>query len=503
MNDAALMLAEVDQLERIRREPVWFAEEALNLIGDKYYLDIWQKESLDAVADVYRHSVGIPTKYNHEAKNMFTIRAMHGPGKTFWVATVMHWFNASFKGRIICTAPKEKQLATRLWPAFRKITVHAGKEYGAPIKIDSTKIVWFGDEDWCAIAETASQPENLAGYHDDYMLIVVDEASGVSEDMFPVIEGMMSTGIIVILILIGNPTKNQGTFFGSHNTPKVAKNYYQVHVDLDKTTRVSKAYVQKMVDKYGKDSPVVKIRCYGEFAEDSEAQLIPYGWVMDALVRESRMDGSIKHKRVTVDVADGGVDFTEITGADMYETGIDILKQKEYNFPTAESPVLAADAAERMFNEIGGLTINGDDIVVDSLGVGSGTAGILLKRGYNVVVYKGGEGSDDIKQWRNRRTQSYICLRDAYREGQIMFVEEFTAADELDDFTAQMCSVRGKPGSERLEELETKEAMKKRNLKSPDKADGIAMMFATQAPTITSQMDVVGCGEMASAESWD
>lgn len=503
-------LNEIETLERIRTEPVWFAEEALNLTGDRYYLDTWQKELMDAIADVYRHKRGIATKLNHDGKSMFTVRAMHGPGKTFTIAAVMHWFNCAFKGRIICTAPKEKQLATRLWPAFRKIAVRAGRHYAEPLKIDSTKITWFGDEDWCAIAETASQPENLAGYHDDYMLFVVDEASGVNEQMYPVIEGAISTGIIVILILIGNPTKNQGTFHASHCIPKVAKNYYQIHVDLDKTTRVSKEWVKRMEDKYGRNSPVVKVRCYGEFADSDEAQLIPYAWLTEALGREDIDDGSMSRLRVAVDVADGGANFTVVTVARIYGgRRIHVLKQRMFSFPSSESPILAGMAARDMFKLYGGNPAKGDDIVADSLGVGAGTSGWLMTQGLPVVTYKGGEASDDPKQWRNRRTQSYIVLRDLHREKEISYAENFLEEVEgiegdWDDFTAQMCAVRTIPGSERVEELETKMAMMARGIASPDRADGIAMLCATQAPTLPAQLGgIVAVGQMASAgDNW-
>lgn len=495
MTQLADVLDQLQTLEHIRTEPVWFAEAALNLTGDRYYLDQWQKELMEAIADVYRHKNGNPTRYNHEGKTMFTVRAMHGPGKTFTIAAVMHWFNCAFKGRIICTAPKEKQLATRLWPAFRKIAVRAGQHYAAPIKIDSTKITWFGDEDWCAIAETASQPENLAGYHDDYMLFVVDEASGVSEQMYPVIEGAISTGIIVILILIGNPTKNQGTFHASHCIPKVAKNYYQVHVALDKTTRVNKNWVRRMEDKYGRNSPVVKVRCYGEFADSDEAQLIPYAWLTEAYDREGVGEGMLPRLRITVDVADGGENFTVVTAAHIYgQYQVRVLKQRQFSFPASESPILAAHAAHAMWKDYKGNAANGDDIVADSLGVGAGTAGYLMELKLPVITYKGGESSDDVKQWRNRRTQSYIVMRDAHRERNIAYAEDFLeesdgVAGDWDDFTAQMCSVRTLPGTERVEELETKKAMMARGIVSPDRADGIAMLFATQTPAVPGQLD--------------
>jgi len=488
-------------LQRTRNDPVWFMEKVLNLTGDQYYLDEWQKELANAVGDVYRKKQNIPTKVNHDGKNMITVRAMHGPGKTFGVAAVMHWFNNAFKGRIICTAPKQEQLKTRLWPNFRKIAVRAGREYTSALKIDTLKITWHGDEDWCALAETASQPENLAGYHDDYMLVIVDEASGVSEDMYPVIEGMVSTGTIVIVLLIGNPTRNQGTFHASHCIPKVAKHYHQIYVDLDKTTRVSREWVKKMEDKYGRNSPVVKIRCYGEFADTDEAQLISYDYLPAALGREGVGAGNLTRLRITVDVADGGANFTVLTAGILLGECCIVKKQRLFNFPTSESPILAGQEAIKMFEEFGGRKENGDDIVIDSLGVGAGTAGYVMLQGYPVVNYKGGESSDDPKQWRNRRTQSYMVLRDWHRDGLISYDEDFLEeAEDWDEFTAQMCSVRTRPGNEKMEELETKEHMRMRGIESPDRADSVAMLAATQCPTIPGMLEVTVLSESQAAQ---
>lgn len=500
MTPSALLDALVS-LRRARIDPVWFAEEKLRLSGDKFYLDEWQKELLESVADVYRAKIGQPTKVNKGGKNQITIRAMHGPGKTFGTAAIMHWFNYCFEGRIVCTAPKEKQLHTRLWPAFRRILNRASDDYKAStnILVEKTQITWGGNPDRCAVAETASQPENLAGYHDDYLLFLVDEASGVSEEMFPVIEGAISTGTLVILILIGNPTKNQGTFYDSHCRPKVAQHYHQIHVDLTKTTRVNREWVTRLEDKYGRNSPVVKVRCYGEFADTEEAQLLSLAWLTEALEREAQSDGTRPRLRITVDVADGGADESIITVARIGDYNVEVVEQRAFSFPSSEAPVLTAEEAAKAFDEYGGSAANGDDIVVDSLGVGAGTAGTLIKMGYPVVTYKGGEGSDDDSQWRNRRTQSYMCFRDAARDGTIAFGEKM--AEDWDDFAAQCCSIKTVPGTERLEELETKKSMTRRGVKSPDRADGVAMIYATQAPHQPVLLGVAAVGDMESAKN--
>jgi hypothetical protein len=187
---------------------------------------------------------------------------MHGPGKTFGLATLMHWFGFAFYGKNPCTAPKIGQLKRRLWPEFRKIRRRSIIGYASLQEVQSESIYWMDaagkpDPDHVSFMETASSPESLAGLHDRYMLICVDEASGISEQLWPVIEGAISTGKIVILVIISNPTKMQGTFAASHLRPNVSKNWYTMHISLDKTTRVSRDWVRKMEEKYGPDSPVV------------------------------------------------------------------------------------------------------------------------------------------------------------------------------------------------------------------------------------------------------
>lgn len=508
---------------KARKDPLWFVHNVLNIRtteldkmrGQSWDLDLWQEELVESVADVWRHKFGVKTKYNKKGLNKITIRAMHGPGKTFAVACLMHLFNFCFQGLIVCTGPKEKTLKTRLWPAFRKIRQRSSPAYRELIEVDNTKITWCGDEDWVAHIEAAASPENLAGYHEEYMLFVVDEASGVKEEMFPAIEGALSTGTVVIMILIGNPTKNSGTFYDSHCKERVYKNYHRIHVDLAKTTRVDPKWVKQMEEKYGKDSPMVAIRCYGNFADTDASQLIPLDLIIAANDKVFKTDGSIGRLRVSVDVADGGEDDTVITVARHYHSFVFIIKQSRHSFPATESPIMSAKAAIREFLDNGGNPLTGDDIVIDSLGVGAGTAGYVIDAkdeatgeylNIPVVAYKGGEKSSDPSRWRNRRVQSYLAMNQYFHNGSIVFSETFLPESDFEDFCAQLCSVRRKLGGDRVDDLITKQQMKDEGIKSPDMADSLAMQFATQSPIqstrLLNSMSAVGTMETSYNEVW-
>lgn len=472
-------------------EPEWFSDTILRCPNDP-----WQTELYEAVADVWRKQMGIQTRVNHEGLNKISIRAGHGPGKTHGLAKVAHLVNFTHRARIVATAPKEQQLLTRLWPEFRKITGGALSEYQRLIHIETRKITWAQDPDWVMLAETASQPENLAGHHCDFLVFMVDEAAGVSESMFPVIEGALTThGVPVtsggggvgfcVLIMISNPTKNEGSFWASHRKRNVRDEYYRIHVSLDKTTRVSKKWVQGLVRKYGANSPVVLVRAHGEFADSSENQLMPAEWMYQAKDRVRKPDGSLPRTRISCDVADGGTAETIVKVTRFYDSFTRWMKVGRYSFPASESPVLTAQEIVRVWADFKMSAKKGDDIVIDALGVGSGAAGILIKAKYPVIPYKGGKRSDKPDRWRNKRTQSYLCLRDEFRDGKIVIDDGcFQTEEDWDDMVGQLCLIKRREGAERLEDLEPKKSITDRGDPSPDMADASAMDYATDEPQI-------------------
>ncbi len=472
-----------DAVVLAEKNPIWFRSQILRLDNDP-----WQDEMLQAFADIFRVQRGLKTVVNHEGLRRFSVRSGHGPGKTMLVAEIMHLCAFIRKSQIICTASKYKQVTTRLWPTFRTVLQNAIPEYQKIIDVRGQKIIWAGDPDWYATPETAVQPENLQGYHplaeNNFLLFNVDEASGIHQDIFPVIMGTLSKPNAA-LFMIGNPTQNQGEFYDSHNKPGVKKFYYTRHVRPEESSHMDKKWYAEGLARYGENSPIFKVRYRGDFAENSTNQLIPVGWIMDALSRPPVNDGSVPKLRIAVDVADGGDDETVIDAALLYDSATHFLRQQRHNFAATESPILTADAAEAMFLSLGG-NKNSDDFVVDALGVGSGTAGTLLARGYRVIPYKGGESSTNSKKWRNRRVQSYMVLRDDLRDKKISFAEDYASQQDIDDMIAQLCWIKSRPGTERVEDLETKQDLIRDSGKSPDLADTKAMMLCGKIPSTGS-----------------
>jgi len=485
-------------------DPNWFCNNILRSPNDP-----WQSETFNAIADLDRIKAGIPTLHNHEGKTRFTICAFHGPGKTHFIAKLGHWWNFTRVGKIVCTAPKEKQLITRLWPEFGMLRNSAIDEYRSIMKVDNTSIQWGHDSEqvdkmWCMLAETASNTENLAGHHHKSLLFLVEEASGVSDRMFEVVEGALTTEG-AILVLIGNPTKTEGEFYRSHTHRKTEHLYYRKKIRHDECSpkRIKPAWVKGMIEKYGESSPVVQVRVFGNFVDQGENQLLALSWVEEAR-RAWEPDGSNYKLRISVDVADGGIDESIITIAFIYETFTVLKKMYRYSFPAAVSPVMVAEVAMKHAVEWDYDLKRGDDIVVDSIGVGAGTAGIIIKtKLYKVIAYKGGSTQGvNTKIYRNQRARCYIGIRDDFRDGTLIIDPDFCSDGDWEEYLIQACSVQTKPGDERVEEIVSKKEVKANGGKSPDMTDSTAMVKTNQSPSLGDTQDlIIPMGKMETAHA--
>jgi len=484
--DPSRFAREILQLKRLPGEPQP-GEPGYNPDAD-WELDAWQAELIEAIADVYRKAHGLPTVCNHEGRTYITVRACQGPGKTFGIAMAAHIFGFAFDPCVIpCVAPKLDHLKTRFMGEFSKIAHRAAPGYITLLGIKGTTVHWNVPDpaNHLLICETGKQPENLQGLRRRFTLYLIDEASGVEEKLWPVTEGNLSATEIGIRVEIGNPTRNSGHFARSHLDERTAGDYYRMHEGPAQSRRIKADWVEKMTRSYGANSPVVRVRCYGEFAASDANQLLALEWLQAARNREVdaiRGDGSLPRLRISVDVAAGGDDETVITAFRHFDTMRVGLGMTRHSFGLLTTHIETADAAERLFNKFGGRK-GIDDIVVDALGPGQGTAGELYARGHLLIPYQGGAGSSDPRRWRNRRVQSYMGLRNDLRDGTLTFVDGFFEdRSDWTDFDAQCCSVKTAPNSERLEDLTTKESMKRDGIKSPDMADSLAMQYATQIP---------------------
>lgn len=179
-----------------RKNPVLFAREVLLFEPDE-----WQRKALMDLAE----------------NPKVAIKSGQGVGKTGMEAVALLWFLTCYPyPRIVATAPTKQQLHDVLWSEVSK-WMSKSPLLSDILKWTKTYIYMVGNEKrWFAVARTATKPENMQGFHEDNMLFIVDEASGVADPIMEAILGTLS-GDNNKLLMCGNPTRTSGTFYDAFN----------------------------------------------------------------------------------------------------------------------------------------------------------------------------------------------------------------------------------------------------------------------------------------------
>lgn len=237
--------------------PERFAREILDI---KY--DPWQQRASDKLL----------------TDHFVTVRSGNGPGKTFFEATIIFWFLITrHMAQIPCTASTATQLKTVLWSNLSRMRFRSDYlQKRTRITEDMVQVIGY-EKAWFAVARTAQNTsgevvEALQGFHGDFVLFVVDEASGVPDKALDALESA-ATGSDSYGLMCSNATRRQGMFFRSWH--KDAHLWSGVHVKPQDTTRVTDAFRKRMEEKYGgRNTNGYRIRVDGEFPKQSDMGLL-------------------------------------------------------------------------------------------------------------------------------------------------------------------------------------------------------------------------------------
>lgn len=441
-----------------RKDPVFYANEVL-----QFEPDGWQKDALMQLA-------GNPK---------VAIKSGQGVGKTSVEAVALLWFLACFPyPRVVATAPTKQQLHDVLWAEVAKWKAQSPL-LQAILKWTKTYVYMKGyEERWFATARTATRPENMQGFHEENMLFIVDEASGVAEPIMEAILGTL-TGGNNKLLMCGNPTKTSGTFFDAFHGDRGL--YMRITVSSRDSSRTNKDNIASLDRKYGKDSNVVRVRVDGEFPNQEDDVFMALSIIEQCTSNLHELPENCLSPNIIlgVDVARFGDDETVIYenikgklklarnrhGQDLMATVGDVVFL--YRKIIKEYP----DYKGRIFANI------------DDTGLGGGVTDRLreVKREERlnrlVVVPINAaerietdtkEGKEAAEHYNNITTHMWAVLRDLLEKKQVEIKDDSETVAQLSTRKYFMAS-NGKL------ELESKKEMKKRGLVSPDRADAMAL----------------------------
>lgn len=447
--------------------PVWFAEDMLG-----FHADPWQEKVLLDLA----------------TNEKVSVRSGQGVGKTGLESIVITWYLCTRPfPKVIATAPTRQQLYDVLWAEISKWLSKSKIEN--LLKWTKTKIYMNGfEERWWATARTAVRPENMQGFHEDYMLFVVDEASGVADPIMEAILGTL-TGYENKLLLCGNPTKTSGVFYESHNRDR---DMYKTHrVSSLDSPRTSQTNIAMLKRKYGEDSDVFRVRVLGEFPKGEADSLISLEAAEHAVETVVDMSNAFT-LNVGVDVARFGDDKTIIAP----RIGYRVLELQQYSKKdTMETVGNIIRTVERLKKE--NTQINKVVVKIDDDGLGGGVTDRLKevnrqkRLGYIIVPIKNGSKADDSNHYYNKSAEMWDTLREILDDNLSKFLQGEPGVIELpkdDTLIKQLSNRKYKVDSKGRIELESKEEMKKRIGESPDRADAVIYSFAKDGYTDLSML---------------
>ena len=332
---------------------------------------------------------------------------------------------------------------------------------------------------WFAVARTATKPENMQGFHEENMLFIVDEASGVAEPIMEAILGTLS-GPNNKLLLCGNPTKTSGTFYDSHTNAKIRPLYRSRRVSSRDVARTDKENIEMLERRYGKESNVVRVRVDGEFPLQEDDVFIPIHLLERSIKTDYEPRESPLSLQIGVDVARFGDDKTVIS----YRVDEKVeFWQKRHGQDTMTTADKVIELGELLVKRYGWKYKI--PVCVDDGGVGGGVVDRLTRVKRNdperfkwmeVMRIQFGKR---IKHRNYHDTTTYMMgvlrklLEDYEDDGTPKPVEIILPND--DDLIGQLSSRKYSMTEQSKQKVESKDEMKKRNLPSPDEADSVLL----------------------------
>lgn len=468
-----------DKWSKFRGDPLKFVEDAL--LG--FY---WSKQKQIAVALHKDRRVAVPS--------------CHDVGKSFTAATLAcHWLATYPEGEafVVTMAPTGHQVKAILWREINRIHKRAGLPgimTQTEWKTADGELIGFGrspkDEDGTAIQ----------GIHQKYVLVILDEACGISKTLFDAADTLIANEFSAILA-IGNPDDPSSEFAavckpGSGWTVIPISAFESPNLtgepvpDYLRHLLVSESWVAGRKKKWGENSPIYKAKVLGQFSEQSTDGLIPLGDITRSLTRKLEPSGD---NELGVDVARYGDNFTVI----FHRIGPVFRLIEKFQ---GRDLMAVTGAVCRAVRKTGATRVK-----VDDTGLGGGVTDRLqeIKRnkeednllvGVSIIPVNVGssptvkpDDPDAEKEEKFRETEKFFdlkaqlnwSLRLRFMAGNIDLSEWNDDLDAgFDDLAAQAGDVKYRVTSKGFIQIESKDDAKKRGRASPDDWDALVLCNA-------------------------
>ena len=471
-------------VERYHADPLRFAVEVTGFMPSADQMDLFQ-------------SITAPN-----AK--VSVVSGTGTGKTASFARIALWHLlcfpvAVYDGKVevgsntYIGAPFIQQVADGIWKEMQDARIAIANGPHAWINdfftITKTRVHVNGyAEQWfiTQIAMKKGEAIGVAGKHRYWQLIIIDEAAGVPDEHFDVIDGTQTQpGNRTLMASQG--ARSAGRFYDSHHTLSIENggSWLPLRFNSELSPFVTTKWLrERESESGGRHSVEYQIRVLGLFAQSSSNVLMTRADI-EAAFKPRKIIGDDEPFGLVVlsDVALGEYrdDSVAIVAKVIGDAdhGPDARRVEFIEIPICANDKNEIDLAGDLVNLVGKLS--NATLYVDAGGVGATVCKLIERSGATVTRVNWGAPcfkNEYKSRFYNLRACAMVRFRDAIRQGRVVLPQGISKKlrEKIIDQGSRLPYHFSEAGGLRYV-MESKENMRRDGIKSPDMIDAMSFIF--------------------------
>ncbi|OJW20457.1 MAG: hypothetical protein BGO49_04410 [Planctomycetales bacterium 71-10] len=346
-------------------------------------------------------------------------------GKDYLLGDIIPWWlYTRANSLVIVTGPSQTLLGSVTWKEVRRAVDNAVIPLGAKVTtgVKTSPQVCAVDarSGWQALGYSTTSVERASGQHERKVLVIIEEASGVLDEIWYALDSLK----YVRLLAIGNPIRPDGEFvrrirMGEEDArlgrpPAESINAIRIpstdspDIDLEESPRglADRTFLRSAYRMHGEDGLWVRSHIKAEIPIASSEALIPGAW-LDWAATVIRPAYPINHpihqtRRIAVDLGEGvGRDSSVVLVRD----DLGVLQVTHGNAMGLPEAAAEVSRLRQIWN------VPDERISYDSLGIGRDFPHHLWHHGVTAVAYAGEGRPLDPAHFTNLRTEAAWNLK--------------------------------------------------------------------------------------------
>lgn len=410
--------------------------------------------------------------------------AANGAGKSYLMGLACLWFGRSFfPSRVVSTAGTWEQVESKLWLGnIHKVYRRSRTPLGGRLNtLDLTFRDPHSEEVLGYVcARSTKLAEYFEGHHEDYILLVLDEAKSIPQAIVDAADRCRSSGKVVKMLVASTPGSDAGPFYEiiEHG----AKLGWKIHtVDAFASPRIRPEWIAEMREKHGQESDFYRSAVLAKFPISKADDVVITRAMLEAAAARQPTQYSADEKDglppdpgedVGVDIADAGDNWTRF----VHRRGPYVFRAYGYQ---GHDTMHTADRIVELIRS----GIDPRRIRIDFVGIGKGTYDRLRQLGHPVTGVNFGwasttRGKRSEQQFANIGAELWWLARRKLL-GEPGVGQPLALAPEVErEISGDCVGRKWRRKEDGSIVLESKDDMKARGLSSPDYADALALSLA-------------------------